>query len=122
MPRPRKIIVEKYLTDQEVDNLEGKWIDESYMKYPVINYNCDVFYKDENGNNKLLLKYRKNKFTQSLIRNGWNSYKDLAKPSRGRGASAGPINTDSIYWKKRNIVNTKKNSQVSCHTFSTFKF
>ena len=36
------------------------------------------------------------------------SYKDLAKPSRGRGASAGPINTESVYWTKRNIVNTNK--------------
>ena len=30
MPRPRKIVVNKYLTDEEVNNLEGKWIDESY--------------------------------------------------------------------------------------------
>ena len=84
MPRPRKIIVNKYLTDEEVDNLEGKWIDESYMKQPVINYNCDVYYKDDNGNEKLFLKFRK-KCSQSLLRIGWQSYKDLAKPSRGRG-------------------------------------
>lgn len=108
MPRPRKIIVKKYLTDQEVDNLEGKWIDESYMKIPVINYNCDVYYKDDEGNEKLLLKFRKNCISQSLLRTGWQSYKDLAKPSRGRGASAGPIDKEGVYWKKRNIVNTGK--------------
>ena len=50
MPRPRKIVVETFLTDEEVNNLEGKWIDGSYMKLPVINYNCDVYYKDNNGN------------------------------------------------------------------------
>ncbi len=108
MPRPKKLVVPKYLSDDEVSQLEGKWIDESYMKYPVINYNVDVYYKDDDGNEKLLLKYRKNKIKNSLLRLGWNSYKDLAKPSRGRGASAGPINTDSVYWKKRNIVNTSK--------------
>ena len=108
MPRPRKIIVNKYLTDEEVNNLEGKWIDESYMKLPVINYNCDVYYKDDEGNEKLLLKFRKNCISQSLLRTGWQSYKDLAKPSRGRGASAGPIDKEGVYWKKRNIVNTGK--------------
>ena len=108
MPRPKKLIVQKYLTDDQVSSLEGKWIDESYMKMPVIDYNCDVFYKDEEGKEVLLLKFRKNAFKFDSIRKGWESYKDLAKPSRGRGASAGPINTDSTYWKKRNIVNTNK--------------
>ena len=108
MPRPRKIIVPKYLSDDQVASLEGKWIDESYMKHPVIDYNCDVYYIDDNGNEVLLLKFRKNSFTNQLLRTGWKSYKDLAKPSRGRGASAGPIDTTSIYWKKRNIVNTNK--------------
>ena len=56
MPRPRKLIVNKVLSDEEVNNLEGTWIDESYMKYPVIDYNCDVFYKDNDGSEKLLLK------------------------------------------------------------------
>ena len=108
MPRPRKIIVNKVLSDEEVNSLEGKWIDESYMKYPVIDYNCDVFYKDNDGSVKLLLKFRKKCISQSLLRIGWESYKDLAKPSRGRGASAGPIDKEGVYWKKRNIVNTGK--------------
>jgi hypothetical protein len=108
MPRPRKLIVPKYLSDDEVSKLEGKWVSEKYMKYPVIRENIDVYYKDENGDEKLLLKFRKNSISNSLLRTGWNSYKDLAKPSRGRGASAGPINTESVYWTKRNIVNTSK--------------
>ena len=35
-------------------------------------------------------------------------YKDLAKASRGRGASAGIIDTNSQYWGKRKLVDTKK--------------
>ena len=108
MPRPRKIIVQKFLTDEEVNNIEGKWIDESYLKLPVINYNCDVYYKDDNGDEKLLLKFRKNCISSSWLKVGWKSYKDLAKQSRGRGASAGPIDKEGVYWKKRNIVNTGK--------------
>ena len=32
------------------------------------------------------------------------SYKDLAKPSRGRGASAGPIDVNGQYFGKRSLV------------------
>ena len=60
MPRPRKLVVPKYLSDKEVAKLEGTWIDESFMKYPVINDNVDVYYKDDDGSEKLLLKFRKN--------------------------------------------------------------
>lgn len=108
MPRPRKIVVKKHLTDKEVADLEGKWIDTSYMKYPIIDENVDVYYIDNDNTEKLLLKFRKNAISNSLLKVGWKSYKDLAKPSRGRGASAGPIDTDSAYWKKRNIINTNK--------------
>lgn len=88
--------------------LEGSWIDESYMKFPVIKENIDVYYIDDNNQEKLLLKFRKNCISNNLIRLGWNNYKDLAKPSRGRGASAGFINENSTYWKKRTLVNTSK--------------
>ena len=108
MPRIKKLIVEKFLTDQEVKNLKGCFMDESYMKYPVIQSNIDVYYIDDNGNENLLLKYRKNALTDNEIRLGWNSYKDLAKPSRGRGASAGPIDPDNGYWKKRKLNQTSK--------------
>ena len=108
MPRPKKLVVEKYLSDEQTANLEGKWIDLSYVKHPVIRSNVDVYYKDEDGKEHLLLKYRTNCISNSLIKTGWDSYKNLAKPSRGRGASAGPIDFDSVYWKKRDLVNTSK--------------
>ncbi|MBI52178.1 MAG: hypothetical protein CL779_03050 [Chloroflexi bacterium] len=108
MPRPNKLVINKLLSDNEVEELQGKWIDTDYIKYPIIDYNCDIYYKDENNEEKLLLKFRKKCITNTLLRKGWMSYKDLAKPSRGRGASAGPIDKDGVYWKKRNIVNTGK--------------
>ena len=105
MGRPRKLIIEKLMCDEDVCKLRGEWIDESYIKHPVIRENTDVYYKDEHGDLKVLLKFRKNCIKNSLIRLGWNSYKDLAKPSRGRGASAGPIDPESVYWKKENYTN-----------------
>ena len=49
MPRIKKLIVEKVLTDEQVNGLKGQFIDESYMKHPLIKGNIDVFYLDENG-------------------------------------------------------------------------
>ena len=108
MPRIKKLIVEKVLTDEQVGELKGQFIDESYMKHPLVQKNIDVYYLDENGEEKLLLKYRKNALSDNDIKLGWNCYKDLAKPSRGRGASAGPIDPENTYWKKRNLVKTNK--------------
>ena len=63
-------------------HLEGKWIDESFLKYPVIRENTDVYYKDENDNEILLLKFRKNCISNTLVKIGWDSYKNLAKPRK----------------------------------------
>jgi hypothetical protein len=108
MPKIKKITVHKIISDDDMKQLHGLFIDESYVKYPVIKSNIDVYYLDDNGEEKLLLKFRKKMITDNELKLGWNSYKDLAKPSRGRGASAGPIDPDNNYWKKRNLVNTSK--------------
>ena len=104
----KKIVVKKILSDEESSNLEGKWIDESYIKYPLVQSDTDVYRLDENNNEILLLKFRKRVISDKLIQIGWESYKDLAKASRGRGASAGPINPESQYWKKRDLIKTNK--------------
>jgi hypothetical protein len=103
----KKLFIDKIYSDDSIKKLEGTWIDESYIKYPIINTNTDVYY-NVNGVYKLLLKFRKNVISDDVIDIGWKSYKDLAKPSRGRGASAGPINTEGQYWSKRTLFETKK--------------
>lgn len=108
MPRIKKLFVTKLFSDDEIASKEGTWFSESDLKLPVINSNIDVYYKDNDGNNRLLLKFRKNRIKDVHVQKGWDSYKDLAKASRGRGASAGPIDTKSQYWSKRTIVNTGK--------------
>jgi len=108
MPRPKTLIVEKIYSDDEIKYKEGQWFEESDIKYPIVNSNTDVYRLDDEGNKHLLLKFRKNVIPDSLIKTGWDSYKDLAKASRGRGASAGPIDVNSQYWGKRKLVDTKK--------------
>jgi hypothetical protein len=108
MPRPKVLIVKKIYSDEEIKSKEGHWFDESDIKYPIVNSNTDVYRLDDEGNKHLLLKFRKNVIPDKYIQLGWNSYKDLAKASRGRGASAGHIDTTSQYWGKRKLVDTKK--------------
>ena len=108
MPRPKTLIVKKLFTDEEIAKREGTWFEESDIHYPIVNTNTDIYRLDDDGNKHLLLKFRKNCVPQELIQLGWDSYKDLAKASRGRGASAGPIDTTSQYWGKRKLVDTKK--------------
>ena len=102
-----ELIVEKLINDNDIKKLKGNWIDDTFIKYPIINTDTDVYYI-ENEKKKLLLKFRKNIISEELCKLGWESYKHLAKPSRGRGASAGPIDSDSTYWKSRQVYNTKK--------------
>ena len=104
----KKLVVKKLMSDKEVANLEGTWIEESHIKLPIIKTDTDVYRLDDDGNEILLLKFRKRVISDKLIDIGWKSYKDLAKASRGRGASAGPINPTSQYWGKRNLVKTNK--------------
>jgi len=108
MGRPKKLIVKKLFSDSEIKLREGTWIEESDIKYPVLESNTDVYWLDDEGQEHLLLKFRKNKISDKLLKLGWDSYKDLAKASRGRGASAGPVDSETPYWKKRNLVKTNK--------------
>ena len=108
MGRPKKLVVKKLFSDEEIEQRKGTWIEESDIKYPIVNSNTDVYRLDDNGNEILLLKFRKNCIDDKLIKIGWDSYKNLAKASRGRGASAGPVDPESDYWKKRNLVKTSK--------------
>ena len=43
----QELIAKKFLTDKETKQLEGTWIDESYMKFPVVTEDMDVYYWDQ---------------------------------------------------------------------------
>ena len=87
----------------EVKSIKGKYLTNEDIKHDIVDVDCDC-YTDEGT---LLFKFRKNVLTEELCSLAWDNYKGLAKASRGRGASAGEIDTNAVYWKKRTPVDTK---------------
>ena len=85
------------LSDAECDKFKGKYLDgSSYDR--IISEDCDFYYQGQ-----IVFRFRKRMFTEDLLTIAWDNCKHLAKSSRGRGASAGPIDPEAVYWKKRNI-------------------
>ncbi|NCW81070.1 MAG: hypothetical protein EBV68_04240 [Betaproteobacteria bacterium] len=98
----REIIVKPKLTNDEIKAREGTYFDEKEID-EIIKEDADI-YRMDNGQKKLLAKFRKNVFTEDEIRTGWEAFYQTAAPSRNRGAAAGPIDTKSNYWSKRKPV------------------
>ena len=91
------------LTDTECDNFKGTYLgNDSYDT--LIDEDCDYICEG-----KIVFKFRKNKFKEDLLKTAWDNCSKMAKASRGRGAAAGPIDPESVYWKKRDISWMKKN-------------
>ena len=45
----KKLVVKKIISDEEVSNLEGKWIEESHIQH-LVKSDTDVYRLDDNGN------------------------------------------------------------------------
>lgn len=92
----KKILVKSKIDDKYLDKKEGKFFPESYYD-KIINYNADVYYLDENNNEKLLLKLRKNVIPDELSQKAYDAlYKVSQKKSTNRGAAAGLIKTKKL--------------------------
>ena len=103
----KEFVCPKILSDEDIKQKEGEWFDEKDL-HVIVNEDCDVYVIDDDGSKRLLFKFRKNVIAEELCKIGFDNYKSLAKPSRSRGAAAGPINTEGVYWSKRELTDTKK--------------
>ena len=96
----QKKIVEELYSEEDLKTLKGKYFDDEWV-HEIINHDCDIF--DNEGN--FILSFRKKCLKETEI--GFENYKKLVGHSRGRGASAGPIDPNATYWKRRKPINTK---------------
>tara|TARA_S200002703_G_scaffold4946_1_gene5974 strand:- start:8 stop:1402 length:1395 start_codon:yes stop_codon:yes gene_type:complete len=95
--------VEPQYTDEILDSLKGHHLDDTYYD-TLITEDCDCYRED----GSILFKFRKNLLSEDECEVGFLAYKNLAKETRGRGASAGQIDPNSVYWKKRKILEINK--------------
>ena len=93
------MIVQEQLTDEECDLLKGKYLDDSFYD-TLITEDTDCYRED----GSILFKFRKSICSTDEQEVAFLAFKGLAKATHGRGAAAGPIDPNSVYWKKRKIV------------------
>jgi hypothetical protein len=86
----------QYLSDKEIDKKEGHYFDKNYYKKKITD-DADVFYLDEKGEKKLLLKFRKDVIPQKYCKQTFQALYGMArKKNRNRGAAAGIVKTKKL--------------------------
>lgn len=96
-----EVIVEPKLTVEQVKAKEGEYCTEKDAD-KIFDEDVDVYTLDpETKEKKLLARFRKAVIPQDLIKLGWEAFYATAAASRNRGAAAGPINVNGVYWSKR---------------------
>jgi hypothetical protein len=103
----KEVILEPKMTPDEISAREGTYFKDSEVD-KIYDEDIDIYCKGDDGEKRLLAKFRKNVIPKEIIRLGWEAFYQTAAASRNRGAAAGPIRQKSEYWKKRKPVNIKK--------------
>ena len=47
-----KIVLDKLMSNDDIVRKEGTWFNSKDMKHGILNRNCDVYYKDDDGMEK----------------------------------------------------------------------
>lgn len=83
----KKYKLSKLLSDNEINKMEGEFVDSSKYKY-IINSDADVYSEDGD----LLLKFRKNVIPERLNKIAYECLIEASKKKHdNRGAAAGPL-------------------------------
>lgn len=121
--RVKKIVVEPKHSDAYMKAKEGEYFEEDTYDQ-IIDYDCDVYRKDNEGNEHLLLTFRKNVIPYKLTRDGLKNLKKAAmKTHDNRGASAGVIDLSKLPSYANDMKQfTKKNvSKFRVHGYRSKK-
>ena len=103
----KKVVVKAKLSAEEITALEGSYCSEKDAD-KIYDEDIDVYVELDDGTEQLLAKFRKNVIPRDIIETGWEAFYETAATSRNRGAAAGPIAKNGIYWKKRKPVEINK--------------
>ena len=93
--------VTKLTDDKDIKSLEGHHLDDEYIHH-IVDSDIDIYDKDTN---ELIISFRKNVLKHNEI--AFDNLAKLAGTARGRASSAGQIDPESVYFKKRRPINTK---------------
>jgi len=99
----KTLYFEELCTEEELKTLRGKYLDSQWVN-TIIDEDCDIY----NKKGEFILSFRKKVLKNTKL--GWDNYKHFSVAGRGRGASAGPIDPNSTYWKKRTLYKKKEYS------------
>jgi hypothetical protein len=103
----REIVLKPKMTNDEIKAREGTYFTDKEID-KILDEDVDVYGIDDEGEKKLLARFRKHVLPNDLVKTGWEAYYQTAAASRNRGAAAGPIKPESNYWKKRKPVEINK--------------
>lgn len=81
----QKLILKRILTDEQGEKFKGKYLDDSYIKYPIIREDTDAY--DTSG--KLLLRFRKGVMPIELLKQGVDSFEGSVQLTESRGMASG---------------------------------
>lgn len=103
----REIICHAIMTDREVEDLAGHYIDHNHYHTTIDNSwgDVDVYYIDSNGQKKILTQYRVNVIPDGELKEVIKSFKNEAKKSSSiRGIAGGPVDPHKISSNVERVV------------------
>ncbi len=83
----KTITVQNKLTEEQIKQIKGKFLDESYLKYPIIN--TDTIVKNEQGETVMI--FLKNCIPSDIAFEAFKVFRKAVAVSNNRGQAAGPI-------------------------------
>ena len=102
------LTVDPIETDEEYGKkYQGTWINDT-TGFKIIKDDTDVYGIDDNGEKRLLAKFRKQVLPKDVVQKGWDAFRNAGVPSRNSGAAAGPIDQKGKYWSRRKPTHIDK--------------
>jgi len=83
----KTITVQNKLTEEQIKEIKGKFLDESYLHYPIIN--TDTIVKNEQGDTVMI--FLKNCIPSDIAFEAFKVFRKAVAVSNNRGQAAGPI-------------------------------